>query len=236
MYLNLIEVAESFGVSERVVEDWVHHEGLPHVPDRGRLVFDRAQVATWAASRGLASRAGFLATEDAAFTSGVGFGGLLRNGGIWRDIPPDDARATLEQILGRAPGLAAPVAALLRQRMRAPGGLNWAPVGGGFALPHLSTRAALGRDSGLIAVVLLKGPLALDSSAGAPDGEPVDRLLFFVAPSPRAHLDILGSLSRLLTRGPLRAVLRRGAADDEILAAFAADAAGGGRTAGEVRP
>ena len=45
MYLNLIQVAESFGVSERVVEDWIRLEGMPHVPDRGRLLFDQAQVA-----------------------------------------------------------------------------------------------------------------------------------------------------------------------------------------------
>ena len=42
MYLNLIQIAESFGVSEKVVEDWVRKEGLPHTPDRGRLLFGMA--------------------------------------------------------------------------------------------------------------------------------------------------------------------------------------------------
>ena len=45
MYLNLIQIAESFGVSEKVVEGWIRDEGLPHTPDRGVLLFDRAQVA-----------------------------------------------------------------------------------------------------------------------------------------------------------------------------------------------
>ena len=48
MYLNLVQLAESFGVSETVVEGWIRDEGLPHTPDRGRLLFDRAQVAEWA--------------------------------------------------------------------------------------------------------------------------------------------------------------------------------------------
>ena len=51
MFLNIIELADSFGVEEEVVEGWVRKEGLPHVVDRGRLLFDRAEVAVWAASR-----------------------------------------------------------------------------------------------------------------------------------------------------------------------------------------
>ena len=35
MYLNLIQVAESLGVSERVVEGWIRDEGMPCTPDRG---------------------------------------------------------------------------------------------------------------------------------------------------------------------------------------------------------
>src|SRR5439155_5728102 len=63
VYLNVVQLAESLGVEESVIEGWVRNEGLPHVPDRGHLLFDRAQVATWAAQRGLASKVGFLAPE-----------------------------------------------------------------------------------------------------------------------------------------------------------------------------
>jgi PTS system nitrogen regulatory IIA component len=58
-----------------------------------------------------------------------------------------------------------------------------------------------------------------------PDGVEVTRLFFFIAPSPRAHLDLLGRLSRMLSRGPLRELVTRSAPDAEILAAVnAADA------------
>ncbi|MBI5362293.1 MAG: PTS sugar transporter subunit IIA, partial [Planctomycetes bacterium] len=71
MYLNLVQIAESFGVAERVVEGWIRDEGLPHTPDRGRLLFDRAQVAQWAAERGLAAKAGFLAPVTPAVATGA---------------------------------------------------------------------------------------------------------------------------------------------------------------------
>jgi PTS system nitrogen regulatory IIA component len=71
-----------------------------------------------------------------------------------------------------------------------------------------------------VAVLLLREPLS--SAEPGPDDVPVTRLLFFIAPSPRAHLDLLGRLSRILGRGPLRELLVRAAPDDEIFAAVTA--------------
>jgi PTS system nitrogen regulatory IIA component len=46
--------------------------------------------------------------------------------------------------------------------------------------------------------------------------------LFFVAPSPRAHLELLGQLSSALVRGGLRQPVVDGASDEIIFAALAA--------------
>ncbi len=220
MYLNLIQIAESFGVSESVVEDWIRNEGLPNTPDRGRLLFDRAQVTQWAAGRGLAARAGFLASEESALTPHVRLGPLLRTGRIWRDVLAADVPNVFERIVTALPGATPPVRQLLGQRVRAKGGVTMAPVGGGFALPHPSARITLGRDSGTVALLLLRDDLALTEPAA--DGVPVRRLFFFIAPSPRGHLDLLASLSRNLVQGPLRGLVEKGAQDDEIFQAVEA--------------
>jgi hypothetical protein len=143
MYLNLIQIAESFGVSESIVEGWIRNEGLPHTPDRGRLIFDRAQVAQWAVARGLAAQAGFLAPESSVFATGCRLEPLLRAGGIWRDVAAADVAAVLDRIVAALPAATPPVRQLLAQRLRAKGGVTWAPVGGGFALPHPGARIAL---------------------------------------------------------------------------------------------
>ena len=220
MYLNIVQIAESFGVSESVVEGWVRDEGMPHTPERGRLLFDRAQVVQWAATRGLATKVGFLTPEQSAFATGCELVPLLRAGGIYRDVPAASVLDVLSQVVGALPGVAQPVQQLLRQRLRAPGGVVWAAVGGSFALPHLSTRVALGRDAGSVALVLLRDPLT--QAGPTPDNVPVKRLLFFIAPSPRAHLDLLGRLTRVLSRGPLRELILEGAPDTEIFAALTA--------------
>lgn len=221
MYLNLFQIAESFGVSERIVQGWILDENLPCTSDRGRLLFDRAQVATWAAGRGLAAQAGFLAPEAPGFGGGWSLEALLRRGGIWREATNRTMPEIYPQLVGRLPGMTPPIHRLLGQRISAKDGITLAPVGGGFALPHPSARISLGRGCGLVALLLLRE--ALTMAVPPVDDIPVTRLAFFVAPSPHAHLDLLGRLSRALLRGPLRQPVIRGDPDDAILAAAAED-------------
>ncbi|OHE75974.1 MAG: PTS sugar transporter subunit IIA [Verrucomicrobia bacterium GWF2_62_7] len=226
MYLNLVELAESFGVSEKVVDDWIRDEGLPYVQDRGRLLFDRARVAHWAAGHGLTARAGFLAPENGAFTTGLELAPMLRAGGIWRDVPSSGAIEVLERVIASLSSIPQPVRALLAQRLRAKGGVNWAPIGGGFALPHFSTRVTLGRDAGVITLLLLRDALTLTEPPS--DGVPVTRLFFFIPPSPRAHLDTLARLSRAIAHGPLLGLVERSAPDEELFQTLAAADSPGG--------
>lgn len=214
MYLNLIQLAESFGVSEKVVEGWIRDEGLPHTPDRGVLLFDRAQVAQWATTRGLATQAGFLAAEKPALAGVLQLGPLLRAGGIWREVPAAELSDVFGRVAAALPGATPPVRQMLAQRFRAAGGVTMAPIGGGYALPHPSTRVTLGRDAGTMALILLREPLPPQDLRV--DEVPVTRLLFFIAPSPRAHLDMVGRISRLLSGPALREALDQGATDERI--------------------
>lgn len=225
MYLNIIQLAESFGVEENVIEGWVRDDGLMAIRDRDRLLFDRNQVVDWAAARGLAAKAGFLAAGRSGATR---LEPLLRVGGIWRDVAAAQVIDTLEQIVGKLPGATPPIRKLLAQRLRLPEGISWAAVGGGLALPHLRTPVALGREAGIFAILLLRDALTVKEPV--PDDVPVTRLLFFVAPSPRAHLELLGQLSSALLRGGLREPVLHGGGDEEIFRALiAAEAAATGR-------
>lgn len=230
MYLNIIQLAESFGVEESVVESWVRREGLPAIEDRNRLLFDRRQVVDWAAGRGLAAKAGFLATGRSGNTNIRQLEPLLRAGGIWRDVPASKVREVLDSIVAKLPGATAPVRQLLAQRLRLSDGISWAAVGGGLALPHLRTPIALGRDAGALGILILRDALTLNEPA--PDDVPITRLLFFIAPSPRAHLELLSQLSSALVRGSLRRPVVEAATDEEIFAALA-DAEALGNTSKE---
>jgi len=218
MYLNLIQVAESFGVSESAVLGWMKHDGLPFTQDRDRYLFDRAQVAQWAARRGMATKVGFLAPDPAAAAPFLKLGPLIRAGKVWRDVAPADLTGVYEQIVASLPGVTEPIRHLLGQRVRAHGGVTLAPVGGGIARPHPSDSLALGHDAGTIALIFLREGLRPDDTAV--DDVPVRRLFFFVSPSPRGHFDILANLSRGIVKGSLRQLAEREAPDEEIFHAF----------------
>jgi PTS system nitrogen regulatory IIA component len=220
MFLNIIELAQSLGAEESEVEGWIRNDGLPHVTDRGRLLFDRTQVVAWAESHGLAAKVGFLAPQKSRIQGGQKLETMLRTSGVWRDVPAANVLNLFADIVAKLPGATPPVRQMLQQRLRAPNGISWALVGGGLALPHLRTPIALGRDAGIFAIVLLRDVLAVNEPA--PDDQPITRLLFFIAPSPRAHLEMLAQLSTALSRGNLRQLVNDGAPDDELFATVAA--------------
>jgi nitrogen PTS system EIIA component len=84
----------------------------------------------------------------------------------------------------------------------------------------------------VVALLLLREALPLTEPL--PDGLPVTRLFFFIPPSPRAHLDTLARLSRVVAKRRLVELVARGASDEELLQALAtAEAPGGGSPKGE---
>jgi PTS system nitrogen regulatory IIA component len=176
-------------------------------------------VVAWAAGRGLAAKAGFLAANAQSSGHESPLTTFLRSGGIWRDVPASDALKVMEQVAAKLPGANSEVVRLLGQRVRAPQALNWAAVGDGLAMPHLRVPVALGRDAGVLAILLLRDPAPLPQPP--PDGVPVMRLLFFIAPSPRAHLEMVGQLSAHLLHGRLRSLLAEAAPDEALFAALA---------------
>jgi PTS system nitrogen regulatory IIA component len=231
MYLNQVQLAEGFGVDEREIANWVASLGLPSIRDRGRLLFDTREVANWASSHGLTARSGFLARPDEHSARPPRLETLLRAGGIWRDVQPADTISILERVLAKLPGATPDVSHWLIQRLRAPNGVTWAPIGRGLALPHLRSSAALGPSSGILALVQLREGYPV--SEPLLDDQPVTALFFFIAPTPRSHLELLARLSAVVGQTEFRRLIFGGGCDAEIFATLAvADAlAASGKTA-----
>ncbi len=229
MYLNLIQIAESFGVSEQVVTEWVKNEGMPHVHDRDRILFEQSLVMDWAARKGLATHGGFLSQPVQSQTPDPDLAPLLRRGGIWRGVRTAELPDLLERILQRLPGLTPPMHEMLSKRLGEPGGLVVSPVGRGFALPHPSMCVFLGHSNSLVAFIQLDDPLG---GVEPPDAVPVTRLLFFISPTPRQHVNMLGLLARCVALGDLGRAMDAGEDDEALLRAVAAGCVRAGSTTG----
>jgi PTS system nitrogen regulatory IIA component len=106
---------------------------------------------------------------------------------------------------------------MLARRICSPEGLTMAPTGKGFALPHPARGVFLGEACALVALILLSGPL---EGVKGPDSVPVTRLLFFISPTPRLHVDMLGLLARSVASGVLNTALDRAADNETVLQAL----------------
>src|SRR5450631_2227195 len=104
MFLNIIELAQSLGARESEVEGWIRNDGLPHITDRGRLLFDRTQVVAWAESHGLAAKVGFLAPQKSRIQGKKKLEAMLRAGGIWRDVAAANVINLFADIVFKLPG------------------------------------------------------------------------------------------------------------------------------------
>lgn len=218
MYINIIQLAESLGVSEGMIEDWIRLEGLPCIRDGARMSFDRAQVIEWAGERGISSKAGFLAAGVRPSGQTSRLADFLRLGGIWRNVKSDHVSRLLEKIVSGLPGMGPEIIRLLSERINTPRGMNWAQVGEGVAMPHLRVPVALGHNRGVLAILILCEPASLPQPP--PDHVPVKYMFFFIAPSPRVHLEMTGHLSSHLLHGRLRALLAENASDEAIFSAL----------------
>lgn len=216
MYLNVVQLAQSFGVSENTIEEWVRHEKLPHTHDQGRLIFDRQQVADWAAARGYTNQAGLLVESSASRVdvSRLDLAEWLGRGGVHRDVVGASLPDVLAAVTQTMTGLAPAFAAVLAQRARRADAVSMTGVGHGWALPHLATRLALPGAGGTAALLFLRAPIELDPPPT--DRVPVERMLFFVAPTARLHLEVLARLGELLSDADARSALVASAADETL--------------------
>ena len=209
MFLNIIELAQSLGAEESEVEDWIRKDGLPHVVDRGRLLFDRTQVVAWAESHGLAAKVGFLAPQTSRIQGGKTLETMLRAGGIWRDVAAADVLDLFAKVVARLPGATPPVRQTAcssdSARQTEFPGRWWAAVSR-FRICAPPSPSAATREFSPSCCCVTRWP----STNPRRTISPSRGCCFFVAPSPRAHLEIAGPVEhRAVARQPARADQRR---------------------------
>jgi nitrogen PTS system EIIA component len=104
-------------------------------------------------------------------------------------------------------------------------------IGDGIAVPHVRNPIVLRVPTPRVTLCFLKTPIDFQ----ALDGKPVFALFSLVSPTVRTHLHLLSRLAFVLQDAACRAVLRRRAPAEEILAEFGRAEARVALRAGEAR-
>ncbi len=209
-------VDDMFGVSEKVVEDWMRERGsAAHAGPGTAVVRPGAGCPIGRRRAGSRRRPDSWRRRPRLSRPAWRLEPLLRAGGIWRDVPAAGVSAVFRAIVHRSAGATPPSANCSRQRLRANGRRDHRA--GRRRLRPAASRAPasrLGRDSGTMALLAA----ARHAAAGRDRSRTMcrSRACFSSWRRRPARISICsGRLSRLLARGPLRETgLTEGAADD----------------------
>lgn len=215
MNLAVKDVALLLGVSEKSVYRWISERGLPTHRVGGQFRFNRAEIVEWAAASRVNLTPRILEEPEAA-GSLPSLAEALETGGVMYRI----SGATRESVLAAVVEyLRLPDGTdrdLLLQMLVAREKLASTGIGDGIAIPHTRYPIVMHVDKPMVTLCFLEQPVEFD----AMDGKPVHALFTVVSPTVHAHLHLLSRLMFAVRDEKFKALIRRQASRDEILAAL----------------
>ena len=218
MQLTIREAASYLGVNEATMTRWVQQRGLPAHRANERWYVNPIELWEWAVEQGIPASRSLLDQSRGKDTEVAPLTELLREGGIFHDVPGANKAEVLRALVDLLPLPPEQDRASLLDVLEAREALGSTGIGHGIAIPHVRNPIVLHVEKPFVTLALLRHPVEF----GAVDGNPVDTLFTVVTPSVTAHLGILARLGFVLHDTELRALLRARAQPEEILARVAA--------------
>jgi PTS system nitrogen regulatory IIA component len=215
MQLTVRDAAAILRVPESTVYHWIQEENLPAKEVNGQYHFSRAELLEWATSR-RADLSIDLFEEHAGNGGGeLDLCAALKAGGIVHGLGGPDKERVLRHMVEGLPLPEGFDREFVLQLFLAREALGSTAVGNGIAMPHPRHPLILPVARPLLHLCFLAQ--AIDFKAA--NREPVHTLFVLICPTIRVHLQMLARIAALLRDEPLREVLKRKGAPEEILAA-----------------
>jgi PTS system nitrogen regulatory IIA component len=212
--LTIREAASYLGVSENTMTRWIDQRGLPTHRASERWYVNAVELWEWAVEQGVPASRALLDHARDARTEIAPLAELLRDGGIYRDVPGANKAEVLRALVDLLPLPPEQDRGALLDTLEAREALGSTGIGNGIAIPHVRNPIVLHVEQPFVTLALLRHPVEF----GAIDGGPVDTLFTVVSPSVATHLGILARLGFALHDSELRALLRGRATTEQILA------------------
>ncbi len=214
MQLTMRQAASYLGVSEGTAERWIGHRGLPAHRAHERWYVNPMELWEWAVEQGLPVSRALLSDASKSRADIPALSELLARGGVFHDVPGESKPAVLRAIVERLPLPPEHDRRFLLDVLEAREALGSTGIGDGIAIPHVRNPIVLQLDDPFVSLCLLAHPVEF----GALDGLPVHALFIVVSPAVTAHLGLLARLAFVLRDDGVRALLRRRAPAEEIIA------------------
>lgn len=214
MQLQVKDVALFFRVSEKTIYRWIENDGLPAFRVNKQYRFNRVDILEWATARKVNASPLLLRETEIGETPLPNLVEALESGGVHYRVDGSDKDAVLKSVV-----------ALLRLPDRVDReyllhvllereAMGSTSIGDGIAIPHVRNPIVLQVPHPTITLCFLECPIAF----GALDGQPVDTLFTLISPTIRTHLHALSTLAFALRDPAFKAVIKRQASREAIMA------------------
>lgn len=215
MELTAREAAQLLNISQGVLYQWIKDKGLPAHRVQERYRFNRAQLLEWATAESIPlSVPSFQSGGGGAASHLPTLTGALERGGVIADLPGQQIRAVLKELVARLPLPEGIDRTFLLRMLIARERLGSTGIGAGIAIPHVRNPIVLRVPMPMVTLAWLRQPVDFH----AVDGQPVSTLFTLITPTVRMHLLLLSRLAFILQDAGLRQALHRRERVDVILA------------------
>ncbi|MFH1743906.1 MAG: PTS sugar transporter subunit IIA [bacterium] len=210
--MTLQEVANLFGLPDRVIRRWVRQGTIPCRTAGTQPVFDEQELREWAKAHNLAltSRPNAAPSQRKVHVS---LSQAMRQGGVFSGIPGKDVPGVLEALVEIAPLPESVSRSLLLSRLLEREKLASTGLGHGVAVPHPRTPLEDAAPDPLVVTGFLKDPI----DYGSIDGLPVFVLCMILSPTSKVHLHLLSRLGFCLRNEEFIAFLQTQPSAEELL-------------------
>jgi PTS system nitrogen regulatory IIA component len=218
MQLGVRDVARILNVSEKSIYRWIQQGQLPAYKVNDQYRFNRAELLEWANAQKINVSTEIFQEPDTSVELMPSLEESIEAGGIYYRISGNDKESVLRsvvEVIKLPPGMDRDYlfrVLLAREAMASTG------IGEGVAIPHVRNPIVLSVNHPAICLCFLERPVEF----GAIDNQPVHTLFTLVTPTVRVHLYLLSRLASALLNPEFKAVLKRQAPREEILAAVRA--------------
>jgi nitrogen PTS system EIIA component len=211
MDLKIKDIVDLFQVSEKTVYRWIKEKKIPCYRIQHQYRFNRAEINEWILSNKIEVSSRIL--ELSITERPTNFIDLLRNGGIYKNIPGNNVRDVLHNAIEliHTPASISKddlIAALLNRE-----DMMSTAIGDGIAIPHPRNPMITTITDASVSICFLKLPVDF----GALDNQPVHTLFILLTSNPRRHLEILSKISYLCQMNDFQQLLYQRAPTQEII-------------------
>lgn len=214
MLLTIRQAAELIEVPERTVEGWIKKDGLPATKVQGEMRLNRVDLLEWATERRIKISPRLFAEDDSPGAPMPSLSSALQAGGVHYGITGNDALTVLGNVVSLLPLPPFMDPEFLLQTLMAREALGTTAMGDGIAIPHVRNPILLTAVAPTVLLCFLEKPVDFK----ALDDQPVDTLFTLLTPTANIHLHLLSRLAYLIREDSFKALLRRRAPAEEILA------------------